>query len=300
MCSAIFCRMIESGSRSSSAVKAPAGPSVAPESGGAPWLAAGAGDGRAAGTGGGAGAGAPAGGAPLATNARMSSFVTRPWRPVPGTVPRSTPCSAAMRRTSGDERCRDDSASASRGGAGRAAAAGGAGCAGGGGAAAGTTGAATAAGAASAAAAGAASAASPASAMTPMTVSTATVVPGPCTILPSRPLAGAGTSASTLSVEISSNGSSLTTSSPSALNQRTIVPSVIDSPICGIRTLTGMCTPSCSTLAATRLEAPHSLERRLRPGLRSESSGRARPRPPRGSPRAASGARGSCGRAPRR
>ncbi len=241
------------------------------------------------------------GGALLATKARMSSLVTRPWRPVPGTVPRSTPCSAAMRRTSGDERCRDDSASASAGGAGRAAAdGGGAGCAGGGGAAAATTGAATAAGAASAAAAGAASAASPASAMTPMTVSTATVVPGPCTILPSRPLAGAGTSASTLSVEISSSGSSLTTSSPSALNQRTIVPSVIDSPICGIRTLTGMCTPSCSTLATTRLEAPHSLERRLRPGVRSESSARARPRPPRGSPRAASGARGSCGRAPRR
>ena len=47
---------------------------------------------------------------------------------------------------------------------------------------------------------------------------------------------GDGTSASTLSVEISNNGSSRSTLSPTFLIQRTTVPSAIDSPICGITT----------------------------------------------------------------
>ena len=38
MCSAIFWRMTDIGSRSSSPVKAPDGPRVAPEIGGVPWL----------------------------------------------------------------------------------------------------------------------------------------------------------------------------------------------------------------------------------------------------------------------
>ena len=45
------------------------------------------------------------------------------------------------------------------------------------------------------------------------------------------PAAGDGISASTLSVEISNNGSSRSTVSPTFLIQRPIVPSAIDSPI---------------------------------------------------------------------
>ena len=39
---------------------------------------------------------------PPSTNARMSFFVTRPLRPLPWTWPGSTPCSAAMRATTGE------------------------------------------------------------------------------------------------------------------------------------------------------------------------------------------------------
>ena len=52
----------------------------------------------------------------------------------------------------------------------------------------------------------------------------------------STPAAGDGISASTLSVEISKSGSSRSTLSPTFLIQRTMVPSAIDSPICGITT----------------------------------------------------------------
>ena len=48
--------------------------------------------------------------------------------------------------------------------------------------------------------------------------------------------AGDGISASTLSVEISNSGSSRSTASPTFLIQRTMVPSAIDSPICGMTT----------------------------------------------------------------
>src|SRR4030095_9277714 len=54
------------------------------------------------------------------------------------------------------------------------------------------------------------------------------------------PAAGGGMFASTLSVEISNSGSSRATWSPSFLIQRTIVPSAIDSPICGMTTSVGM------------------------------------------------------------
>ena len=54
------------------------------------------------------------------------------------------------------------------------------------------------------------------------------------------PAAGDGISASILSVEISNSGSSRSTLSPTFLIQRTIVPSAIDSPICGITTSVAM------------------------------------------------------------
>jgi hypothetical protein len=68
------------------------------------------------------------------------------------------------------------------------------------------------------------------------TLLTATVSPSLTLISASTPAAGDGISASTLSVEISNSGSSRSTASPTFLIQRTIVPSAIDSPICGIST----------------------------------------------------------------
>src|SRR5688572_13670409 len=65
---------------------------------------------------------------------------------------------------------------------------------------------------------------------------TATVSPAWTLISVRTPDAGAGISASTLSVEISNSGSSRSTESPTCLIQRTIVPSAIDSPIWGITT----------------------------------------------------------------
>src|SRR5258707_15522171 len=63
-----------------------------------------------------------------------------------------------------------------------------------------------------------------------------TVSPSFTRISEITPAAGDGISASTLSVEISNSGSSRSTLSPTFLIQRTIVPSAIDSPICGITT----------------------------------------------------------------
>ena len=65
---------------------------------------------------------------------------------------------------------------------------------------------------------------------------TPTVSPSAKWILTTVPLAGAGTSASTLSVEISTSVSSALTGSPSCLCHSRIVPSVTDSPISGITT----------------------------------------------------------------
>jgi hypothetical protein len=63
------------------------------------------------------------------------------------------------------------------------------------------------------------------------TVWTATVSPSLTMISASTPAAGAGISASTLSVEISKIGSSRFTSSPTFFNHFESVPSAIDSPI---------------------------------------------------------------------
>jgi hypothetical protein len=86
-----------------------------------------------------------------------------------------------------------------------------------------------------AAAGGAAVAASP-SPMTPTTVLIGTVAPGSTRISLSTPEAGAGISASTLSVEISKSGSSRWTRSPTFFIHLVIVPSAIDSPIWGMMT----------------------------------------------------------------
>jgi hypothetical protein len=78
--------------------------------------------------------------------------------------------------------------------------------------------------------------AAPASPMTATTLLTGTVSPSLTEMSRTTPAAGEGISASTLSVEISNRGSSRSTASPTFLIHRTIVPSAIDSPICGITT----------------------------------------------------------------
>src|SRR6201991_1812027 len=147
----------------------------------------------------------------------MSVFVIRPDAPVPETVLRSTLLSLAILRTSGEERTRSPSV-------GTVAGAGVVGCA-----AAGSDvlGAGTVAGAA------AFPAAPP---MTATTVLIVTVEPSGTLISERTPATGEGISASTLSVEISKIGSSRWTLSPTFLSHLVMVPSVMDSPICGIRT----------------------------------------------------------------
>src|SRR5262245_6697392 len=74
--------------------------------------------------------------------------------------------------------------------------------------------------------------------MTATTLFTCTVAPSFTLISRSTPEAGAGISASTLSVEISNNGSSRWTLSPTFFSHLVMVPSKIDSPIWGITTST--------------------------------------------------------------
>ena len=91
--------------------------------------------------------------------------------------------------------------------------------------------------AAAGAAAGAGAAAFPAAPpMTATTVLMVTVEPSGTLISERTPATGEGISASTLSVEISKMGSSRWTVSPTFLSHLVMVPSVMDSPICGIRT----------------------------------------------------------------
>jgi hypothetical protein len=68
----------------------------------------------------------------------------------------------------------------------------------------------------------------------PTTVLMGTVCPSPTRISTSVPATGEGISASTLSVEISKIGSSRLTDSPTFFIHFVIVPSAIDSPICGM------------------------------------------------------------------
>src|SRR5262249_14116906 len=74
----------------------------------------------------------------------------------------------------------------------------------------------------------------------PSFVPTSTVSPSWTRIWVSVPEAGLGTSVSTLSVEISSSGSSASICSPSCFSQRVTVPSETDTPICGITTSTAV------------------------------------------------------------
>src|SRR5579875_3607733 len=149
-----------------------------------------------------------------------SSFVMRPPAPVPGTWARSRLFSLAILRTSGEERgVSFTSADAACGAATSAFAGAGAG--------------------AGAAGAGAAAPASPP--MTPTTVLICTVWPAGTLISVSTPAAGDGISASTLSVEISKRGSSRWTVSPTCLSHLVMVPSKIDSPICGMMTSVFAC-----------------------------------------------------------
>ena len=84
---------------------------------------------------------------------------------------------------------------------------------------------------------------SPAPSSTATTVLTSTVSPSLNLISLRVPAAGEGISASTLSVEISNKGSSRSTCSPTFFSHLVIVPSAMDSPICGITTSVAMMTP---------------------------------------------------------
>src|SRR5207302_1868053 len=93
--------------------------------------------------------------------------------------------------------------------------------------------------------AGAGSAAPASVSRTPTTVCTGTVCPSGTLISARTPAAGAGISASTLSVEISNSGSSRLTGSPTFLSHLLKVPSAMDSPIWGMSTSTrAMGSPS--------------------------------------------------------
>ncbi len=76
--------------------------------------------------------------------------------------------------------------------------------------------------------------ASPWAPIRPTTVFTSTVSPSWWRISVRVPAAGAGISASTLSVEISNRGSSRSTVSPTFLSHLVMVPSARDSPIWGM------------------------------------------------------------------
>src|ERR1017187_6588554 len=161
----------------------------------------------------------------------------RPPAPVPLTRLRSMLFSRAIFRTSG-ESGPDTSAAASAGGCSAGFASGSTG----GGAGAATGAAATGAGASgafsagAAAGAGAAASAPPSSAMRATTVLIPTVAPSSTSTSDNVPAAGEGISVSTLSVEISNNGSSRSTRSPRFLSHLVSVPSTMLSPIWGITT----------------------------------------------------------------
>ena len=82
------------------------------------------------------------------------------------------------------------------------------------------------------------------------TVSTGAVSPSLTRISVTIPAEGDGISASTLSVEISKRGSSLATASPTFLFHRITVPSVIDSPSCGIKTLVAIARDTLTLVLA--------------------------------------------------
>ena len=162
--------------------------------------------------------------------------MTRPPVPVPGTFDGSTPCSPAIRATTGEMNALPlDGASvgAAASGAGSGATVVGSG--------AGSDGAASGSGRSGPGCTGGAgveAAVSPP--MRASTVPTSTVSPSVTRISVTSPDAGDGTSVSTLSVEISSSVSSASTRSPTSLSHLVIVPSETETPICGITTSTAV------------------------------------------------------------
>src|SRR6187551_3177693 len=164
-------------------------------------------------------------------------------------APGSTPCCAAIRATTGETNVLPLPLGASAGAVEAGGAAGAAGCSAGavatgsvaadgaGSGAAASSAAGVSSWSGSAGSAGAAGAA-PAAPITASTVPTSTVSPSWTRISATTPSPGLGTSVSTLSVEISSSGSSSATLSPTCLSQRVIVPSETETPIWGITTST--------------------------------------------------------------
>jgi hypothetical protein len=173
----------------------------------------------------------------------MSFFVTRPLWPVPGTDATSTPCSAAIRATTGETKDLPfslASPAATGIGAGEGPAVGGEGAATGAGVSA-LDGASAAAAASAVAGSGCGSGSAgegsaPSGAISASFVPTSTVSPSWTKIFATTPVPGLGTSVSTLSVEISSSAWSASIVSPSLRSHLTIVPSETETPICGITT----------------------------------------------------------------
>src|SRR5437899_11188130 len=175
--------------------------------------------------------------------ASTSSLVSRPPLPEAGTRVGSRSCSARRRRTAGlsgpTARAATGSASAS------ARASGAAGAAGTGGTGFGASGAAG----ACLGAAGAAARAPPSSSMRATSSPTATFSPAAFTMR-STPARSAGSSMLALSVSSSSRMSSGLTASPSCFAQRTMTPSVTDSPSVGMRTSNAMPPSASAPLSA--------------------------------------------------
>src|SRR6266403_1446686 len=192
--------------------------------------------------------------------ASTSSLVSRPPLPDAGTRVGSRSCSARRRRTAGlsgpTARAAEGVASAS---AGASCAAGAAGA--GFGASSGATGGGFTAGSGGAGAgfgaAGAAARAPPSSSMRATSSPTATFSPAGFTMR-STPARSAGSSMLALSVSSSSRTSSGLTASPSCFAQRTMTPSVTDSPSVGMRTSNVM-PPSASALRSAGERGVHQV-----------------------------------------
>jgi hypothetical protein len=150
---------------------------------------------------------------PPSAAASTSALEIRPAGPVPSIEPRSTPSAAAARLATGETFTPSGVSTAGSCPAGRGAAVG---CG-----------------------VGAAEGLAPSPAATrAITWPTFTVSPAWARISATVPETGAGTSASTLSVEISTSVSSASTASPGCLAHSRITPSDTDSPIAGITTST--------------------------------------------------------------
>src|SRR5437899_4924382 len=192
--------------------------------------------------------------------ASTSSLVSRPPLPEAGTRVGSRSCSARRRRTAGlsgpTARAAEGVASASAG-ASCAAGTAGAGFGASSGPAAGGLAAAPRGSGAGFAAAGAAARAPPSSSMRATSSPTTTFSPAGFTMR-STPARSAGSSMLALSVSSSSRTSSGLTASPSCFAQRTMTPSVTDSPSVGMRTSNVM-PPSASALRSAGERGVHQV-----------------------------------------